>query len=164
MQHSFFSGLREHTFGDFTDRLYLWMLMLRDKCSYVIYLLSDKDTRHNIVKPSQFTCFLDMHLRVCGNKRLSVQLYVLAQGCCEDGLYVLTSSPKALFASTKALLKASFEFWHSRLGHVYFNTIFLSNKQGRLSVTSLCLILVCAPLVIWLKPTDYSLFLMKNVL
>ncbi|KAI3507180.1 hypothetical protein L1887_22027 [Cichorium endivia] len=62
---------------------------------------------------------------------------VLAQGRCEDGLYVLTSSPKALFASTKSSLKASFELWHARLGHVSFNTILLLNKLGRLSVTSL---------------------------
>ncbi|KAJ9542144.1 hypothetical protein OSB04_028650 [Centaurea solstitialis] len=62
---------------------------------------------------------------------------VLAQGRCERGLYVLSTSPRALFASTKSKLKASFELWHSRLGHVSLDTIVLLNKQGRLSVTSL---------------------------
>ncbi|PWA54489.1 ribonuclease H-like domain-containing protein [Artemisia annua] len=43
---------------------------------------------------------------------------VLAQGKCDDlGLYVLHSSPQALIASNKTP-KASFETWHSRLGHV----------------------------------------------
>ncbi|KAJ9561510.1 hypothetical protein OSB04_006670 [Centaurea solstitialis] len=62
---------------------------------------------------------------------------VLAQGRCNHGLYVLSTSPQTFFASTKSELKASFELWHARLGHVSYDTISLLNKKGQLSVTSI---------------------------
>ncbi|KAJ9556147.1 hypothetical protein OSB04_010761 [Centaurea solstitialis] len=61
---------------------------------------------------------------------------VLAQGKCDQGLYVLQSSPQALIASNKTP-KASFETWHSRLGHVNFDTLFYLHKLGLLSFTAL---------------------------
>ncbi|GJW31652.1 retrovirus-related pol polyprotein from transposon TNT 1-94 [Tanacetum coccineum] len=61
---------------------------------------------------------------------------VLAQGKCDQGLYVLHSSPQALIASNKTP-RASFETWHSRLGHVNFDTLFSLNKRGLLSFTAL---------------------------
>ncbi|KAJ9546703.1 hypothetical protein OSB04_019246 [Centaurea solstitialis] len=62
---------------------------------------------------------------------------VLAQGRCDRGLYVLSAAPKAyaFFARTKS--KASFELWHSRLGHVSFDIISVLNKLGHLLVSSI---------------------------
>lgn len=40
-------------------------------------------------------------------------------------------------AVSKSSSKASYELWHSRLGHVAFDTILLLNKLGHLYVTSL---------------------------
>lgn len=53
---------------------------------------------------------------------------VIAQGKCDRGLYVLATSPKAyaFFAGSKP--HASFELWHSRLGHVSFDTIYMLNS------------------------------------
>ncbi|KAJ9550336.1 hypothetical protein OSB04_014381 [Centaurea solstitialis] len=62
---------------------------------------------------------------------------VLAQGRCNHGLYVLSTGPQTFFASTRSELKASFELWHARLGHVSYDTISLLNKKGQLSVTSI---------------------------
>ncbi|GJW03742.1 retrovirus-related pol polyprotein from transposon TNT 1-94 [Tanacetum coccineum] len=63
---------------------------------------------------------------------------ILANGRCENGLYVLKQGHKALVACLKSnRLCASYELWHSRLGHVSFNTISLLNKLGHFSVTSL---------------------------
>ncbi|GJR19660.1 retrovirus-related pol polyprotein from transposon TNT 1-94 [Tanacetum coccineum] len=45
---------------------------------------------------------------------------VIAQGLCEDGLYVLRDTPMALAATVGVSRKASFELWHNRLGHVSF--------------------------------------------
>lgn len=55
---------------------------------------------------------------------------VLTQGKCDRRLYVLATSPKAyaFFAGSKP--RASFELWHSRLGHVSFDTISMLNKLG----------------------------------
>ncbi|GJY88265.1 hypothetical protein Tco_0502893 [Tanacetum coccineum] len=43
---------------------------------------------------------------------------VIAQGLCEDGLYVLRDTPMALAATVGVSRKASFELWHNRLGHL----------------------------------------------
>ncbi|GJZ55766.1 putative RNA-directed DNA polymerase [Tanacetum coccineum] len=48
---------------------------------------------------------------------------VIAQGLCEDGLYVLRDTPMALAATVGVSRKASFELWHNRLGHVSFDVI-----------------------------------------
>lgn len=48
----------------------------------------------------------------------------------------MNSSPQALIASKKTL-KASFEIWHSRLGHVNYDTLFSLHKLGLLSFTAL---------------------------
>ncbi|KAI3719151.1 hypothetical protein L6452_20045 [Arctium lappa] len=61
---------------------------------------------------------------------------VLARGCREDGLYVLRTRRDALVATTFCP-KASYEVWHSRLGHVSFDTIVSLQKLGRLSLTSI---------------------------
>lgn len=53
---------------------------------------------------------------------------VLAQGQCNQGLYVLSTGPQALFASTKVALKAYFDLWHARFGHVSYDTISILNK------------------------------------
>ncbi|KAJ0462813.1 putative RNA-directed DNA polymerase [Helianthus annuus] len=63
---------------------------------------------------------------------------VLAKGTCENGFYVLTQSHKSLVAALLAShLRASFDKWHSRLGHVSFDTISILNKRGHVLVTSL---------------------------
>ncbi|KAD3068636.1 hypothetical protein E3N88_36516 [Mikania micrantha] len=59
---------------------------------------------------------------------------VLAQGRCEDGLYVLKSCPQAFNVIKN---KASFEIWHSRLGHVSYDTISMLNKLGCVNLTSI---------------------------
>ncbi|KAI3510913.1 hypothetical protein L1887_18051 [Cichorium endivia] len=61
---------------------------------------------------------------------------VLAQGRCEQGLYILSNKPQAFTAVTFSKLTASCELWHSRLGHVSFDTISLLNKLGYVSTTS----------------------------
>lgn len=71
---------------------------------------------------------------------------VLAKGRCEQGLYVLSNKPEAFTAMACSKLKASYELWHSRLGHVSFDTISLLNKLGHLSVMSLLPSpVVCSP-------------------
>ncbi|KAJ9558897.1 hypothetical protein OSB04_013511 [Centaurea solstitialis] len=63
---------------------------------------------------------------------------VMAQGRRENDLYVLERAHKAFVASLRSKkLRGSYELWHSRLGHVAFDTISLLNKLGHLSVTSL---------------------------
>ncbi|KAJ9557137.1 hypothetical protein OSB04_011751 [Centaurea solstitialis] len=57
----------------------------------------------------------------------------LAQGRCENRLYVLRTKPYALVATSS---RASYELWHARLGHINFAVISLLNKQGLLSLTS----------------------------
>lgn len=55
----------------------------------------------------------------------------------EHGLYILDTSHSAFAASVRSSsLKALFELWHARLGHVSFETILFLNKHGLLSVTS----------------------------
>ncbi|KAK1424653.1 hypothetical protein QVD17_19987 [Tagetes erecta] len=61
---------------------------------------------------------------------------VLARGCREEGLYVLNTNHEALVASPSCP-KASYEIWHSRLGHVSFDIITMLQKLGHLSVTSI---------------------------
>ncbi|KAJ0580159.1 putative RNA-directed DNA polymerase [Helianthus annuus] len=60
---------------------------------------------------------------------------IIARGCREDGLYVLRQTHDALVASSSCP-KASFELWHSRLGHVNFDTISMLKHNGCLSFTS----------------------------
>ncbi|KAI3694071.1 hypothetical protein L1987_77030 [Smallanthus sonchifolius] len=63
---------------------------------------------------------------------------VLAKGTCENGLYVLTQGHKSLVAALSAShLRASFNKWHSRLGHVSYDTLTTLNKLGRIFVTSI---------------------------
>lgn len=68
---------------------------------------------------------------------------ILAQGRYENDLYILSSNPHALLVASP--LKASFELWHLRLGHVSFETILLLNKMGSLFVTSILPKLVLCP-------------------
>lgn len=56
---------------------------------------------------------------------------VLARGKGENGLYVLQTGHEAFVASTRSP-KASYEVWHTRLGHVSFDTIANLNKHGHL--------------------------------
>lgn len=46
---------------------------------------------------------------------------------------------QALLASSVSSLKASFETWHNRLGHIAFDVISALNKNGCLVVTSILL-------------------------
>lgn len=63
---------------------------------------------------------------------------VVARGRCDQGLYILERGHPALVAALRSQgLKASFNLWHLRLGHVPFSIISLLNKQGHLSVTSI---------------------------
>ena len=55
---------------------------------------------------------------------------VIAQGLCEDGLYVLKYDHTALVVSSRVSHKASFELWHSRLGHTSFDVILVLHKLG----------------------------------
>uniref|UniRef100_A0A251RWD9 Putative zinc finger, CCHC-type n=1 Tax=Helianthus annuus TaxID=4232 RepID=A0A251RWD9_HELAN len=59
----------------------------------------------------------------------------IAKGCREDGLYVLRDNHEAL-VSSHSCPKASFEIWHSRLGHVNFDVVSLLKNNGSLSFTS----------------------------
>lgn len=62
----------------------------------------------------------------------------IATGRREHGLYVLERGQSALIAAlNKKKLRASYELWHHRLGHVNFETISLLNKLGHVHVTSL---------------------------
>ncbi|PWA58588.1 zinc finger, CCHC-type [Artemisia annua] len=58
-----------------------------------------------------------------GNMRVffGETVQVIAQGLCEDGLYVLRDTPMALAATVGVSRQASFELWHNRLGHVSFD-------------------------------------------
>ncbi|MFS7952632.1 putative RNA-directed DNA polymerase [Helianthus anomalus] len=60
----------------------------------------------------------------------------LAQGRCENGLYLLRDKSFAFVASVSSN-KASFELWHYRLGHVAFDTISIMKRLGHLSFTSI---------------------------
>ncbi|KAK9073175.1 hypothetical protein SSX86_007499 [Deinandra increscens subsp. villosa] len=62
---------------------------------------------------------------------------VLAQGKCEDGLYVLNQDHVVFTATSSLCNKASYELWHSHLGHASFDTIKLLNKVGMINVTAL---------------------------
>ncbi|GJZ85708.1 putative leucine-rich repeat protein [Tanacetum coccineum] len=62
---------------------------------------------------------------------------ILAKGRCENGLYVLEQGHKTLVAGLNSnRLCVSYELWHTRLGHVAYDTISLLNKLGYLFVTS----------------------------
>ncbi|KAJ0912622.1 putative RNA-directed DNA polymerase [Helianthus annuus] len=63
---------------------------------------------------------------------------VIARGTCENGFYVLSQGHKSLLAALSVShLRASFDKWHSRLGHVAFDTISVLNKLGHVFLTSL---------------------------
>ncbi|GKB35432.1 retrovirus-related pol polyprotein from transposon TNT 1-94 [Tanacetum coccineum] len=62
----------------------------------------------------------------------------LAQGRRRNGLYVLEQGQQAFLAKLSSKrIQASFELWHSRLGHVSHDIISVLNKLGCLSVTSI---------------------------
>lgn len=88
---------------------------------------------------------------------------VLAQGRCENGLYILNTTPQALVVLSRVSPKASFELRHLRLGNVSYDTIYLLNKSGCLSLTSLLPNLLCVHRVKWPKVIIYLSLLMINV-
>lgn len=61
---------------------------------------------------------------------------ILARGRCENGLYVLHDGPQAFVVVTNKRARASYELWHSRLGHAAFDVVSFLNKMGYLSITS----------------------------
>ena len=62
---------------------------------------------------------------------------VLAQGKRDRGLYVISNKPEVRAFSATKHPKASFELWHSRLGHVSLDVISNLNKLGLLLVSSI---------------------------
>ncbi|KAJ9542859.1 LOW QUALITY PROTEIN: hypothetical protein OSB04_029365 [Centaurea solstitialis] len=63
---------------------------------------------------------------------------VVARGTHKNGLYVLEQGHSTFLAALRSKrLKASYELWHSRLGHVATDVISLLNKLGQVSVTSI---------------------------
>ena len=61
----------------------------------------------------------------------------LAQGRRRDGLYVLEQGNQAFLAKLSSKrITASFDLWHNRLGHVSHDIIYVLNKLGCLSITS----------------------------
>nr|GEX70852.1 putative zinc finger, CCHC-type [Tanacetum cinerariifolium] len=62
----------------------------------------------------------------------------LARGRRKHGLYVMEQGQQAFLANISSRRSsASFELWHSRLGHVTYDIISLLNKLGWLSITSI---------------------------
>lgn len=62
----------------------------------------------------------------------------IATGRHENSLYILERGQSALITTlNNSKLRASYELWHERLGHVNFDIISLLNKLGHLHVTSL---------------------------
>lgn len=57
----------------------------------------------------------------------------LVQVRCENGLYILRNNIYALVNTSN---RASYELWHRWLGNIHFEVIFLFNKLGYLSLTS----------------------------
>ncbi|KAJ9552360.1 hypothetical protein OSB04_016405 [Centaurea solstitialis] len=83
------------------------------------------------------TATLDSSMPYTGNDHNRRTKDILARGRCDNGLYVLEQGHKALMAGLKSnRLRASYELWHNRLGHVAFETISLLNKLGHLFLTS----------------------------
>ncbi|KAK9047921.1 hypothetical protein SSX86_033117 [Deinandra increscens subsp. villosa] len=64
---------------------------------------------------------------------------MLAQGRCEDGLYVLdnTNNNNKALVATRSSPMASFEEWHARLGHVSFESIMFLKQLGVISLSSI---------------------------
>lgn len=60
---------------------------------------------------------------------------IIAQGLCEDGLYVLRDGQMALVVVSSVSMKASFELWHNRIGHISYDDISVLKKSGALHVT-----------------------------
>lgn len=62
----------------------------------------------------------------------------LSQGRRKHGLYVLEHGQQAVLAKLSSRrLQTSFEICHNRLGHVSYEVIYVLNKTGCLSSTSL---------------------------
>lgn len=60
---------------------------------------------------------------------------IIARGRVEGGLYILEQGYKTFLASLRnKRTSASYELWHSRLGHVTFDIISLLQKPGSLSL------------------------------
>ena len=83
----------------------------------------------------------------------------------KDGLYVLEHSQSIFVSSLKNnSLHASYDIWHSHLGHVSHSVIFLLNKKKVIFLLLLyCSLPTCVFLVRLLKVTNYLLMLMINV-
>lgn len=61
---------------------------------------------------------------------------IIARGKVEGGLYILEQGHKTFLVSLRnKRTSASYELWHSRLGHVTFEIIYLLQKLGSLSLT-----------------------------
>lgn len=80
--------------------------------------------------------------------------------------YLVLKHDLQVFLTTLKTSKlcASYELWHTRLGHAHFDTISLLNKLGCLSFTSFLPKLCVCFLIIFLKENNYHFQLMKNVL
>ena len=63
---------------------------------------------------------------------------MVATGKRDGGLYVLERGNSAFISVLKnKSLRASYDLWHARLGHVNYSVISFLNKKGHLSLTSL---------------------------
>lgn len=86
-----------------------------------------------------FSAIGSCHLNMFTNDYFTVQRRVtrgiLARGRRKHGLYIMDDAQLALIAARRP--KASFELWHSRLGHVSYDVISFLNKIRSISVTAL---------------------------
>jgi len=65
---------------------------------------------------------------------------ILAQGRREHNLYILEHGQAAFMTILNSnKLRGSFEYWHSRLGHVNYDAIFDLRKTSHLSLSSIFL-------------------------
>ena len=62
----------------------------------------------------------------------------MATGKRDGGLYVLERGNSAFILALRNIsLRASYDLWHARLGHVNHSVISFLNRKGHLSLTSL---------------------------
>ena len=62
----------------------------------------------------------------------------MATGKRDGGLYVLERGNSAFISALRnKSLRASYDLWHARLGHVNHSVIYFLNRKGHLSLTSL---------------------------
>ncbi|GJV28967.1 uncharacterized mitochondrial protein-like protein [Tanacetum coccineum] len=94
---------------------------------------------------------------------------ILAKGRCENGLYVLTQGHKALVAGLKSnRLHASYELWHSRLGHVKTLLIIVSHaraerKHRYVTETRLAMLFNAnAPASLWVKAFTSAVYIINH--